>query len=354
MSVVFRCSHCGAAYRVPDHLAGRLARCRHCRGVSRITPSGGKAGGHADSHAADTPGHEVAPEVHHDVEHVPEHAAAQEGPARTSVEDILEAVREETGAAAGAAGTHVAAPPADTTMQHLHSHGALPARPEEAEHKPKTVLTWRMQLAACAAGFVIGTAVLALTMPWKRWVGLSRTARQETAAVAAQVSPPHHSSADASEQAGPPDVRRMHYRQCVANMERLGQALRLYAALNRGQFPYELSRLAVSKSASFAPVPAEAFICPATGRKVPPGLSDERLVHWLSKHSDYVFRGAGWGPGAGGVPPIIIHEKWESDSDEGVNVLDDQFVVRFMSLADLKSALRQQQKYHPNRVAAME
>lgn len=336
MSMLFRCSHCGVTYRVPERLSGKLARCRHCHEVSRIAPGAAGAAGPADAGRAE---HHAGDEVHHDVEEVAESSLPQKPAARATVDDILEAVRQETRESA-------AAPPEPAVT-------AVPERPRRAEieNRPAPLLSWRMQLAACGVGLLIALIVLAMVLPWRRWTGQSRPQASAAAAGAAPVLHAHHSAADA---AGQSDAGRAHYVRCVANLERLGHALRVYSELNRGCFPYELGRLAVSRSASFTPVPAECFICPATGKKVPPGLSGEQLVHWLAKNGDYVFRGAGCGPGVGGIPPIVIHEKWESDNDEGVNVLDDQFTVRFMSLADLKSALRQQHRHYPRRELAME
>jgi len=340
MPILFKCPQCGTTYRVPDHLAGKAARCRHCRTVSRIAAVGAvqKAG-------------EAAGEVRHDIEEAAEHDLHHAGGAGAG-DDILEAVREEQRAAAS---TSSAPAVADRPAEPAAGTAVPVTRAERLpESGPSPVLSWRMQLAACAAGLLAAVVVLAILLPWRRWVSPPRTQASGASAGAAAIRPPHHSAADAFAGSAAADAGHARYLQCVANLERLGRALRLYAELNRGQFPYELGRLATFKHPSFPPVPVECFVCPATGTKPPQNLSGDQLVHWIARNGDYVYRGAGWGPGVGAIPPILIHEKWESDRDEGVNVLDDQFNVRFMSLADVQAALRQQQKHVARRVAAGE
>ncbi|MBN2713737.1 MAG: hypothetical protein JXR97_15065, partial [Planctomycetes bacterium] len=33
MAVITRCLHCGAQYKIPDHIAGKKFRCKHCHNV---------------------------------------------------------------------------------------------------------------------------------------------------------------------------------------------------------------------------------------------------------------------------------------------------------------------------------
>jgi prepilin-type processing-associated H-X9-DG protein len=76
--------------------------------------------------------------------------------------------------------------------------------------------------------------------------------------------------------------------KCTANLKKVGEAMRQYAAANDGHFPDKLESLVAG-----AKLPAELLICPASGDTVAPGATPAAQAASLrdGKHVSYVYAG---------------------------------------------------------------
>ncbi len=269
MAIEFSCQHCGAVYRLPDRLAGKQVRCKHCREVSVVS-------------AASVPTGSPPPV-----------ASAGEGTGGTEAVAVSAAsaptggiggTSTQTGAGADASASDVEQ--GDRAWASDDGSGVnaraltLPPRKAGADASASD--------ARRSRGVLIGTfaAVAAIVLAAGAYFLLPKLRKPtpQPAAITPAPKPPasRHSAAEIAAQ-GP------KYLQCAENMRKLAAAAFDYAERHSGKFPYDLSELAVDRRDGFKAVPAECFFCPSSGTKVPPDMKAGELANWLHKHTDYVW-----------------------------------------------------------------
>jgi prepilin-type processing-associated H-X9-DG protein len=126
--------------------------------------------------------------------------------------------------------------------------------------------------------------------------------------------------------------------KCAANLKQMGLGMMLYANENRGRFPQTLGDLARTRE-----VPLDAFVCPSSDNSLPElaRAAIDVQAAWVNENSDYVYLGAGKTQ-AVGAEVILIHEKPDNHSREGVNVLYGDGHVEFLRMDELQRALQRQ------------
>jgi hypothetical protein len=309
MAIKFPCQHCGAVYRLPDRLAGKQVRCKHCREVSAVPAVVSVA-------AAEVQSPPAAPEPPQRPQPIePATQVGAEEPLSTPASEMHEALAG-TDASVSEHAEVAVAPVSDT-------QDAGAGVPDQAGQSRWTLV---IVVAAVAALGIAGGAYF--------WPKLRKPTPQPAAITPSPKAPAaRHRAADIA-------ARDPSYLQCAENMRKLAAAAFDYAERHGGRFPYDLSEMAVDRRDGFKAVPAECFFCPSSGTKVPPNMKPGELANWLHKHTDYVW--VAHGADLQHVPPILLHEKPVGKSDEAINYVDDQRQVRIASLEQLQQAMKQQ------------
>ena len=105
--------------------------------------------------------------------------------------------------------------------------------------------------------------------------------------------------------------------KCASNMRQIGQAVFIYASVNRGQFPDRLDRLLPYAGSA-------VFVCPSCNHTPAPGATPQIQATNLYKpgHLSYVYVGAGMTTAgfANTSTTVVLHEPLTNHGD-GVNVL---------------------------------
>ena len=117
--------------------------------------------------------------------------------------------------------------------------------------------------------------------------------------------------------------------KCGSNMRQIGQGIMLYANENKGKYPPDLGILV--KTEDMTP---EVFICPSGNSAFPRGanLAIDDQVKWVNEHSDYIYVGAGMNVTTG-AETIVVYEKPDAHSRQGMNILYGDGHVEFQMMA---------------------
>ncbi|MFI5379283.1 MAG: hypothetical protein ACHRHE_08300 [Tepidisphaerales bacterium] len=126
--------------------------------------------------------------------------------------------------------------------------------------------------------------------------------------------------------------------KCAANLRQIGQGVQLYQNDNK-KYPATLGDLLDED------MPAEAFICPDSGKAIPADIARDKkkLAAWANANSDYVYLGATM-KAADPAERILAYEKLENHDGEGVNILYNDGHVEWLMHDDAKKAVEEQTK----------
>jgi len=115
---------------------------------------------------------------------------------------------------------------------------------------------------------------------------------------------------------------------CASNLMQVGLALQRYTGNNAGRFPDSLDALVLDGS-----LPPELLVCPSTNDTAAPGNTPAEQVANLAKrgHESYIYLGKS--KRLNQTKQIIAYEPLADHENEGVNVLNSDGSVQFLTRA---------------------
>ena len=111
--------------------------------------------------------------------------------------------------------------------------------------------------------------------------------------------------------------------QSADHLKAIGTALASFAEANDGALPDDLGELAFVSG-----LPLEYFFNPATGNAIPDDLEPGIEFKWISQMSDYEYIP---GLSRAGADVVIAFEKYDANSEGGINVLFGDGRVEFIT-----------------------
>jgi hypothetical protein len=126
---------------------------------------------------------------------------------------------------------------------------------------------------------------------------------------------------------------------CEINLKQIGWALKQYSNENHGSYPPDLGSLIKAQDIHGA----LEFVCPATRKMRPEGLTYDQVPDWVNKNSDYVYNAAGL---AGDVDPafVLVYEKDTNHDDGMVSLVFEDGHVTYMPRSEAHAAIERGNK----------
>ncbi len=126
--------------------------------------------------------------------------------------------------------------------------------------------------------------------------------------------------------------------KCASNQRQIGQAILLYANDNQGKYPPDLGTLIKTED-----ITTQVFICPSGNTTLPPHLTTpDEHANRDNENSDYIYVGKGMTSTTAKSTDIVLYEKPDSHSKDGMNILYGDGHVEFLRMDLAKKLIEQQ------------